>query len=329
MTGRTGESMLRADTESASGPWPELPYDAWKDTCATLQLWTQIVGKVRLAQTPWLNHSWHVTLYPTPHGLSTSTIPHGRRAFEIEFDLIAHELCITTSDSASAHLELRPRSVADFYHRLMSILDELGLHTDIHGSPNEVVDAIPFAEDEVHGSYDPEYASRFGRITGSSARVLADFRGRFLGKSSPVHFFWGSFDLAVTRFSGRPAPPHPGGVPNLPDWVTREAYSQEVSSAGFWPGAESYPTPIYYSYAYPTPEGLKSRAVRPGAANWSEELSEFVLPYDAVRLAESPENDLMEFLQSTYDAAADLAQWDRKVLEWAPGTRPRSRVSPL
>jgi len=309
-------------TASDPGPWPDLPYDAWKDTCTTLHLWTQIVGKVRLACTPWINHSWHVTLYSTPRGLTTSAIHQGNRTFEIEFDFNQHLLRISTSDAGGAELELRPRSVADFYHQLMSALDALGLHTAIHGAPNEVPHAIPFAEDEVHGSYDPEFANRFSRVISSTCRVFSDFRGEFLGKSSPVHFFWGSFDLAVTRFSGRAAPPHPGGIPNLPDPITREAYSHEVSSAGFWPGGELYPHAIYYSYAYPSPAGLNQRQVLPASAGWSTDLSEFVLPYDAVRSTASPETDLMLFLQSTYEAAADLAEWDRASLEWAPGARP-------
>ncbi|MGH7482789.1 MAG: DUF5996 family protein [Longimicrobiales bacterium] len=299
-----------------TGPgWPELAYNDWKDTCATLHLWTQIVGKIRLACTPWTNHSWHVTQYVTARGLTTSAIPHGRRTFEIDFDFIDHVLRIAASDGGRANVELRPRSVSDFHRTLMTELDRLGLPVRIHGSPNEVVEAIPFERDDVHRSYDPEYAQRFWQVLASTARVLTEFRAGFIGKCSPVHFFWGSFDLAVTRFSGRPAPEHPGGVPNLPDRVTREAYSHEVSSAGFWPGAETYPRAIFYSYAYPSPPGFADSAVRPEQARWEAELSEFVLPYDAVRTADSPERELMAFFQSTYQAAAELAGWDRARLE--------------
>ena len=307
---------------NGTDPWPDLPYEAWKDTCTTLHLWTQIVGKVRLACTPWVNHSWHVTLYPTARGLTTSSIPHGDRTFDVQFDFLAHELRITTSDDDRTTVELRPRTVADFYRTLMDRLDGLGLHTEIHGSPNELPDPIPFARDEEHRSYDPEAVTRFHRVLTSTARVMSDFRGDFIGKTSPVHFFWGSFDLAVTRFSGRRAPPHPGGIPNLPDWVGREAYSHEVSSAGFWPGGPSFPQPAYYAYAYPSPDALKTRVVRPDAAFWSDEMGEFFLPYDAVRTAERPEETLRAFLDSTYEAVADEAGWDREALEWAPGTRP-------
>jgi hypothetical protein len=303
-------------------PWPELAYEEWKDTCATLQLWTQVVGKVRLACTPWINHSWHVALYLTARGLTTSPIPHGRRSFQIDFDFIDHALLIEATDGGRARLALKPVSVAAFYRDVMAALDELALHVDIHGSPNEVAQPIPFAEDEIHASYDADHANRFWRVLSSSARVLTDFRGEFLGKSSPVHFFWGSFDLAVTRFSGRRAPPHPGGIPNLPDWVGREAYSHEVSSAGFWPGSDSYPHAIFYSYAYPSPDGFSERSVQPGSAHWLEQLSEFVLPYDAVRQSDSAERDVMAFLRSSYEAAAEAAGWDRDALEWPPGGRP-------
>lgn len=305
-----------------SETWPALPYEDWKDTYATLHLWTQIVGKVRLARTPWVNHSWHVTLYPTARGLTTSSIPHGRRTFDIQLDFHAHELRVTTSEGDQASVELRPRTVADFYRTLMDRLDALGLHTTIHPRPNELPDPIPFAEDETHRSYDPEAANRFQRALAASARVMSDFRGRFIGKTSPVHFFWGSFDLAVTRFSGRRAPPHPGGIPNLPDWVGREAYSHECCSAGFWPGNDAYPQAAYYAYAYPSPERLKERPVQPDATVWSAEMGEFLLPYEAVRTAADPEATLMRFLQTTYEAVADEADWDRAALEWTPGTRP-------
>ncbi len=308
--------------QAADGAWPPLPYDAWKDTCATLHLWTQIVGKIRLACTAWVNHSWHVTQYVTPRGLTTSAIPYGRRTFQIDMDFVDHALTISASDGARTGFALRSRSVAAFHRRILEELEGLGLPVRIHGAPNEVEQAIPFAEDEVHGAYDPEYANRFARALASADRVLDDFRADFIGKCSPVHFFWGGFDLAVTRFSGRPAPPHPGGFPNLPDWVTREAYSHEVSSAGFWPGGESHPEPVFYSYAYPEPEGFSGWPVRPEAAGWDTGLSEFLLPYEAMRTAKDPDRELRAFLESTYEAAAELAGWDRSLLEWAPGERP-------
>jgi hypothetical protein len=312
-----------ASRPTRAGVWPDLPYAAWKDTCQTLHLWTQIVGKVRLACTPWINHSWHATLYLTTRGLTTSPIPYGDESFEVCFDFQRHELRILHESGSERAVRLEARSVADFYRELLARLGELGLRVEIHEVPNELVAPIPFPEDEVHASYDPEYVRRFWRVLASSARVLSDFRGGFRGKCSPVHFFWGGFDLAVTRFSGRRAPPHPGGIPNLPDWVTREAYSHEVSSAGFWPGNEAAPMAAFYSYAYPTPPGMSEAAVRPASAVWSQELGEFLLPYDAVRKASHPEDVLRSFLGSTYEVAADLAQWDRAELEWGPSGRPR------
>ena len=243
--------------------WPELPYAAWKDTCQTLQLWTQIVGKIRLARTPWLNHSWHVTLYVTARGLTTSPIPDGARSFEIEFDFIDHVLWLRTSDGHFRQVVLKPMTVAEFYGDVLHALSELGIAVRINGKPSEIPDAIPFAEDRVHAAYDRDYANRFWRVLSASNEVFAQFRTGFLGKASPVHFFWGSFDLAVTRFSGRSAPRHPGGVPNLPDDVAQEAYSHEESSAGFWPGGGAIDYPAYYSYAYPAPEGFASARVRP------------------------------------------------------------------
>jgi hypothetical protein len=303
--------------------WPALPYEAWKDTCATLQLWTQIVGKIRLAQTPWVNHSWHVTLYVTPRGLTTSAIPYDGRAFQIDFDFIDHALLIQTSDGATQRLPLEPRSVAEFHDALMAALSELGIRVRIHGSPNEVPDPIPFREDREHAAYDPDFAHRFWRVLLQVDRVFKEFRTRFLGKVSPVHFFWGSFDHAVTRFSGRRAPPHPGGIPNLPDAITREAYSHEVSSAGFWPGGGAIDYPAFYSYAYPTPAGFAATPVRPAAAFFHERLGEFILPYEAVRTADAPDAMLLDFLQTTYEAAADAANWDRAALEYGPdGPRP-------
>ena len=298
-----------------SDAWPELPLEAWTDTLATLHMWTQIVGKVRLVQSPWVNHSWHVTMYVTSRGLSTSPIPHGTRTFEMEFDFIAHQLTIRTGEGRSHDIPLEPQSVATFYARLMAALDALDLHVKIHARPNEVPEAIPFAQDDIHRSYDREYAERFWRVLVQADRVLKIFRSRFAGKCSPVHFFWGAADLAVTRFSGRTAPEHPGGIPNLPDRITREAYSHEVSSCGFWAGGGPIPYPMFYAYAYPEPSGFANAPVRPARAFYSQDLREFILPYDEVRLAASPDDTLLEFLQTTYEAAANLAAWDRAALE--------------
>jgi hypothetical protein len=305
--------------------WPALPYDGWKETNATLHLWMQIVGKIRLVQTPWTNHSWHVALYLTTRGLSTSPIPHGARSFQIDFDFIDHQLRIGSSDGMTRSLPLRAQPVADFYHDLLTALDQMGLHVRIHPVPNEIPDAIPFDQDRVHASYDGEYANRCWRAMMHTERVLDRFRARYCGKCSPVHVFWGGFDLAVTRFSGRRAPEHPGGVPNLPDWVAREAYSHEVSSCGFWPGGPALPAPVFYAYAYPEPPGFASAAIRPEAAYYHEQLREFVLPYDDVRRAESPDDRLIDFFQSTYEAAASLGNWNRAELEFGPHA---SRVMP-
>src|SRR5712691_11095863 len=299
----------------ASEAWPELNYADWKDTCATLHMWLQIVGKIRLVQTPWTNHSWHVTLYVTARGLTTSPIPHGSDTFEIRFDFIDHQLRILKSDGGQHSLELEPRSVADFYKAIMAALSELDLAVKIDMLPNEIPDPIPFDRDEQHRSYDREYANRFWRVLVQADRVFKEFRSRFCGKCSPVHFFWGSFDLAVTRFSGRPAPPHPGGVPHLPDEITREAYSQEVSSLGFWPGNAAVPMPIFYSYAYPEPPGFAEAKVQPSSAAYNTSVHEFVLPYEVVRTAKSPDEALLEFAQSTYDVASTLGKWDRGALE--------------
>ena len=296
-------------------PWPPLPLAEWQDTMATLHMWTQIVGKLRVAQTPWVNHSWHVVLYVTSRGLTTSPIPHGTRTFDVDFDFIDHQLLVRASTGTTRAIPLRPRSVADFYRAVMATLRELGLDVRIEARPNEVPRAIPFAEDEEHASYDATAANRFWRVLLQSDRVLKAFRARFIGKCSPVHFFWGSFDLAVTRFSGRPAPPHPGGVPNFPDWIAREAYSHEVSSLGFWPGGGAVPMPVYYSYAYPEPPGFAAARVEPAAASYSADMREFILPYDAVRTAASPDDALFAFAQTTYEAAANLGGWDRVALE--------------
>jgi hypothetical protein len=295
--------------------WPSLPLDAWSETCATLHLWTQIIGKIRLTQCAWINHSWHVTLYVTSTGLTTSPVPYGFRTFQIDLDFINHQLAIHTSDGRTGGFPLEAQSVAAFYRRLMQELEKLDLHIDIHCVPNEIPDAIPFDQDETHKAYDREYANRFWRVLVQADRVLKEFRSRFIGKCSPVHLFWGALDLAVTRFSGRPAPPHPGGVPNLPDSVTREAYSQEVSSCGFWPGGGAVSYPAFYSYAYPEPSGFAKASVQPASAFYSPELREFILPYEVVRLADSPDDILIEFLQTTYEAAADLAHWDRQSLD--------------
>jgi hypothetical protein len=295
--------------------WPSLPFEEWQDTAITLHMWTQIVGKIRLTLTPWTNHSWHVTLYVTSRGLTTSPIPHGFSTFEIQFDFIDHQLLIDKSDGARRRLELKPQSVAEFYRMVMKKLEDLELPVPIHTMPNEIENPIPLDQDEEHRSYDREYANRFWRVLVQSDRVFKEFRSRFCGKCSPVHFFWGSFDLAVTRFSGRPAPPHPGGVPHLPDEITREAYSQEVSSLGFWPGNAAMPTPVFYSYAYPEPPGFAEAKIQPDTAFYELKLREFILPYDAVRTAAKPDEGLLEFAQSAYDAASKLGKWDRAALE--------------
>jgi Family of unknown function (DUF5996) len=300
-------------------PWPELPLAAWRDTCATLHLFSQIVGKIRMARTPWLNHSWHVALYVTPTGLTTSPIPDGTRTFQIDFDFIKHVLRISTSDSANRQLALAGHSVASFHNAVMGALAELGIHVAIDDVPNELPDPIRFSVDEMHKSYDPDAVRRFLQILVNADRVFKQFRTGFLGKASPVHFFWGSFDLAVTRFSGRRAPRHPGGVPHLSDAVACEAYSHEESSAGFWPGSGAIDYPAFYCYAYPEPAGFRSTRVRPDAAFFSEALGEFILPYDAVRTADDPDHALLAFLQSTYEAAAIAAKWDRNALECALG----------
>src|SRR6185503_1075064 len=287
------------------------------DTYATLHMWTQIVGKVRLARSPWTNHSWHVTLYVTARGLTTSPIPYGSRTFEIEFDFVSHRLTVQSSDGRTGGFALEPQSVATFYGRLMGEMAKLDLHVDIHRRPNEVPHSIRFDEDEVHCAYDAEYATRFWRILVQADRIFKKFRSRFIGKCSPVHFFWGGPDLAVTRCSGRRAPEHPGGIPSLPDWITREAYSEEVSSCGFWPGGGPIPYATFYSYAYPEPPGFAAARVAPAGAFWSGDLREFILPYDAVRQSQSPDDTLLEFLETTYAAAADLGGWNRASLERA------------
>ena len=298
--------------------WPALPLSEWIDTRDTLHLWLQIVGKIRLAYSPPVNHAWHTTLYLTARGLTTSPIPYGTRTFQIDFDFIDHRLHVITNGDAVAGLALEPRSVAAFYRELMSELDRLGLHVRIFGRPNELPDPIvPFIEDESHAAYHAGAAERFWRMLVQADRVMKLFRARFIGKCSPVHLFWGAMDMAVTRFSGRTAPEHPGGIPNLPDRVTREAYSHEVSSCGFWAGTPPVDYPAFYAYAYPEPPGFATAKVRPESAFYSPDFREFVLPYDRVREASSPDDTLLQFFQTTYEAAATLAGWDRTALERA------------
>ena len=306
-------------SSAAEIPWPELPTAAWRDTYATLHLWTQIVGKIRLSRTPWLNHSWHVALYVSARGLTTSPVPDGTSSFQVDFDFIDHALRICTSDGAQRQFALAGKSVASFHAAIMAALGELGIKIEIDDMPSELPDPIRFSQDHQHASYDPDSARRFFQILVNADRVFKQFRTGFLGKASPVHFFWGSFDLAVTRFSGRRAPRHPGGVPYLPDEVACEAYSHEESSAGFWPGSGAIDYPAFYSYAYPEPPGFRTTKVRPDAAFFSETLGEFILPYDAVRTAAKPDQALLDFLQSSYEAAANAAKWDRDALECVPG----------
>jgi hypothetical protein len=290
--------------------WPELRLAEWKDTCATLHMWTQIVGKVRLKLTPLVNHWWNVPLYVTARGLTTSRIPCGARAFELLFDFVAHELVLETSEGAVKMLKLEPMTVAEFYRKCMEMLRGEGIEVKIWPMPVEVPNPVPFEEDTVHAAYDAEKVERFWRILLSVDAVFQDFRAEFIGKSSPVHFFWGSFDLALTRFSGRRAPERPGA-----DAITREAYSHEVSSVGWWPGSVGGPDAGFYSYAAPTPEAFSLARVRPDAARWDAGLGEFLLMYDDVRTSPSPSRALLEFCRSTYEAAARFGQWDRGALE--------------
>lgn len=298
-----------------NGHWPSLPLDAWQETYGALHLWSQVVGKIRLARAPWVNHSWHIPLYVTSRGLTTSPIPCGHRTFEIDFDFYNHHLHVTTSDKDRRSFELRSMSVADFYRNIMEILSELNIETRIWPMPVELPDPVlPFPENDQQAAYEPEAVQRFWQALLQVHRVFHVFRADFIGKVSPVHFFWGAFDLAVTRFSGRTAPKHPGGVPNCADWVMTEAYSHEVSSAGFWPGA-GLGEAAFYSYAYPEPDGFSEYDVRPDAAYYHKDLGEFILPYEGVRTADDPDALLLDFLQSTYQAAAELAGWERGALE--------------
>ena len=303
----------------ANPPWPDIPYPAWKETCAALHLWTQVIGKISVALCPWLNHSWHVTLRLTARGLATPLIPLDGRDLQIEFDFRGRVLWLRTSDDDYRQIVLKPMPVAEFYTLVKRELADMGVIARIVPMPNEIEGAVPFHEDRAERPYDADAAVRFWQAMLRSHEVFAYFRTAFLGKCSPVHFFWGSFDLAVTRFSGRRAPLHPGGVPHLPDAVAREAYSHEVASAGFWPGGGAIDYPAYYAYAYPAPVGYADAAVQPGAAFFSAALGEFILPYDAVRTAPDPRAMLLAFLESTYVAAADLGKWDRANLECAPG----------
>jgi hypothetical protein len=307
---------------SPSALWPELRYAEWADTCDALHLWTQIVGKVRLVQTPWLNHSWQTPLYVTSRGLGTGPIPHQYRYFDIGFDFVTHVLRLR-SDTKEIALPLASMSVAAFYDQVIGALDTLGTPVSIIAVPNEMQEATPFADDTREREYDCEYAHKFWRVLLQTDQIFKTFRTGFLGKASPVHFFWGSFDLAVTRFSGRKAPPHPGGIPHLPDAVVREAYSHEVSSAGFWPGNPG--DAAFYSYAYPEPVGFREKKIVPAAAYFDTTLGEFLLPYGEMRKTADPGGTLMDFLTSTYDAAADTANWDRAALDCGIGHPGRPR----
>jgi hypothetical protein len=303
---------VTATSAAREEAWPALDYESWRETAETLHMWTQVAGKVRLAQAPHVNHWWQVPLYVTSRGLTTSAMPHGGRTFQLDFDFVQHVMRIETNDGKVREIALAPRSVADFYDETMKALSALKVPVKIWTTPVEVADPIPFEKDEKHAAYDPDAAQRFWRALLQADRLCKQFRSLFCGKCSPVHFFWGSFDLAVTRFSGRPAPPHPG-VPGVSDVITREAYSHECSSAGFWSGGSAYPHAIFYSYAYPAPEGYAAARVRPGS--YSADLQEFVLPYEEARSAPDPDAAVLDFLQSSYEAAAELGRWDRRALE--------------
>ena len=311
--------MTEVSSRPANPVWPPLPFAEWKDTCATLHMWTQIVGKTCLALAPMANHWWQSALHLTPRGLGTAPLPHGERVLAVEFDFLDHHLDLRLSDGALRTIPLVPQTVADFYGAYMDALRALDLPVRIRPVPVEVLTAIPFAEDRTHASYDPDAAGRCWRILLQADRVLRRFGGWFQGKQSPVHFFWGSFDLAATRFSGRRAPRHPGGAPNCPDYVMIEAYSHECSSCGFWPGNDAMPEPAFYAYAYPEPAGYAEVPVQPAEARYDPALREFILPYDALRRAASPDEALLAFCQSTYDAAAGRGDWDRTALD-----RPRT-----
>lgn len=300
---------------NSQGEWPVLDFPALQDTIETLHQWLQIVGKVRLRTMPWQNHSWHTSLYITANGYSTQSIPYQGHIFQIEFDFRLHRLVIQCSNHAPLTMDLYPRTVADFYVELFEKLASLGIDVDIHARPNEMEPAIPFEENTINQSYEPEAANLLWQAMVKANEVFQQFRSEFIGKASPVHLFWGAFDLAVTRFSGRSAPLHQGGMPNMPLEVMQEAYSQEVSSAGFWPGSKDFPTPVFYAYAYPTAEAFKDQKVLPQTAFYSNELGEFLLKYEEVQRSSDPEGMLHDFLQTTYDAAVKTSNWDSDKLE--------------
>lgn len=293
--------------------WPELAFEDLKDTLETVQLWTQIVGKIRLIQTPWINHSWHVTLYVSSRGLTTGSIPYEGGNFQLDMDFIHHKLIITASDGQLMSIALHERTVASFYNELFEKLGAMGINVTIYAKPNELDPAIPFAQDEVHKAYDPIQMNLYWQALVKINAVFTRFRAEYIGKCSPVHLFWGAFDLAVTRFSGREAPPHPGGAPNMPARVMQEAYSHEVSSAGFWGGSAAFPHPAFYAYCYPTPAGFGTQSVDPPEAFYSNEMGEFFLLYENVQRADDPESMLLQFLRSTYNAAAKTGNWDAKL----------------
>ncbi|HEY1951457.1 MAG TPA: DUF5996 family protein [Gemmatimonadaceae bacterium] len=310
--------------------WPSLRLEDWTDTQSTLHRWTQIVGKTRLAFAPMQNHWWQIVLYVSTRGLTTSPIPHGEGTFEVSFDFIDHQLIAETSDGARQTMSLEPRTVAEFYAEYKAVLRALGIEPRIYPVPMELPDTLRFGDDRIHASYDPDSAHRVWQIMAQADRVLKEFRGRFIGKSSPSHFWWGSFDLACTRFSGRAAPVHPGGVPNCPDYVTREAYSHECSSAGWWPGTVGSPVaePAFYAYSYPEPPGFDAADVGPEGAYYDRQMHEWILPYELVRASDDPDRMLTEFLQSSYEAAADLGKWDRALLERPAGWAPPPSAAP-
>jgi len=299
--------------------WPSINYSEWRETCTALHLWSQVIGKYRLAHTPWVNHSWHATLYATPRGITTGPVPDGNSLVTLTLDFCDHQFVAEAEGGVRSTFKLEAMSIANFFGQASKAIQAVGGAALIHGTPSEIADAVPFREDVAQRPYDGEAVRRFHRALVLVARVFEHFRTGFIGKVSPVHLFWGSFDLAVTRFSGRTAVPHPGGVPGLPDSVTREAYSHEVSSAGFWPGGAAVEEAMFYSDAYPAPEGFKDRHAEPSDAWIDERLGEFLLPYEAAWISANPEKTLMEFLQSTYVAAADTGGWDRSALECAPG----------
>jgi Family of unknown function (DUF5996) len=319
------ECKRQPKRNSMSAPWPDIPYEPWRETCSALHLYAQIVGKYRLARTPWVNHSWHATLYVDARGLTTTLVPDAA-GVEIQFDLRDHVLRGNAADGRTAEFPLRPMSVAEFHGRFVETVAWLGGDTRFDGLANELPDPVPFRDDYKARPYDADAVERFLHALVAISRVFQLFRTGFIGKVSPVHLFWGSFDLALTRFSGRPAPLHPGGIPGLPDAVTREAYSHEVSSAGFWPGDPETKFPAFYSYAYPAPEGFAESQPAPEGAYFDQKLGEFVLPYESVRMANDPERTLLAFLECAYRAAADLGRWDRAALECPIGEPLRPRL---